>query len=71
MLCAMRALLLGLVCAAVLGTSALPHPIPALVSSALMVFATPLGACAAAVAYHDLRVAKEGVDTAALVKVFE
>jgi len=57
--------------AAVRGTSALPHPIPALVSSALMVFATPLGACAAAVAYHDLRVAKEGVDTAALVKVFE
>ena len=32
---------------------------------------TPLPACASAVAYHDLRVAKEGVDTSALVKVFE
>ncbi len=53
------------------GASALPHPIPALVSTLLLVFTTPLGACAAAVAYHDLRVAKEGVDTAELVKVFE
>jgi hypothetical protein len=53
------------------GASALPHPIPALVSTAIVTLASPLGACAAAVAYHDLRVAKEGVDTAALVKVFE
>lgn len=49
----------------------LPHPIAPLVRTAISVLATPLGACAAAVAYHDLRVAKEGVDTAALVKVFE
>lgn len=56
---------------AVLGGSALPHPFPALVATAILVFASPLGACAAAVAYHDLRVAKEGVDTAELVKVFD
>ncbi len=54
-----------------LGASALPHPVPALLSTAILALLTPLGACAAAVAYHDLRVAKEGVDTAALVKVFE
>jgi hypothetical protein len=54
-----------------LGVSALPHPVPALLSTAIVALLTPLGACAAAVAYHDLRVAKEGVDTATLVKVFE
>ncbi len=54
-----------------LGASALPHPVPPLLSTAIVALLTPLGACAAAVAYHDLRVAKEGVDTAALVKVFE
>jgi hypothetical protein len=53
------------------GASALPRPLPALLSTAIVALLTPLGACAAAVAYHDLRVAKEGVDTAALVKVFE
>jgi hypothetical protein len=39
------------------GASALPHPVPALLSSAIVSLLTPLGACAAAVAYHDLRVA--------------
>ncbi|HEX9052467.1 MAG TPA: hypothetical protein VF841_18215 [Anaeromyxobacter sp.] len=50
---------------------ALPHPVAPLLATAIGALVTPLGACAAAVAYHDLRVAKEGVDTAALVKVFE
>ncbi len=53
------------------GASALPHPIAPLVSTVILVLASPLSACATAVAYHDLRVAKEGVDTEALVKVFE
>ncbi len=56
--------------AAIVG-AALPHPYPALIATALMVLVTPLHACGAAVAYHDLRVAKEGISTADLVKVFE
>lgn len=51
--------------------SGLPHPIPALVVTALTALVSSAGACAAAVAYHDLRVAKEGVATADLVKIFE
>ncbi len=48
-----------------------PHPVPAIAFNALFALTAPLGATAAAVAYHDLRVAKEGVATADLVKVFE
>ncbi len=54
-----------------LAGSTLPGPLVAVLGTAIGVLATPLGACASAVAYHDLRVAKEGVDTATLVKVFE
>lgn len=50
---------------------ALPSPLPAVVATAVIALASSFGACAAAVAYHDLRVAKEGVATADLVKVFE
>ena len=59
--------------AAVLGAlaGALPHPIPVLLATVLTALASSYSACAAAVAYHDLRVAKEGVATADLVKVFE
>jgi hypothetical protein len=53
------------------GAVALPGPVPLLAQTALTALVAPLAACTAAVAYHDLRVAKEGVDTAALVKVFE
>ncbi len=56
---------------ALLGASALPGPAVAVLVTAIGALASPFGACAAAVAYHDLRVAKEGVDTATLVKVFE
>lgn len=49
----------------------LPHPIPAILGTAVIALTSALGACASAVAYHDLRVAKEGVGTADLVKVFE
>lgn len=59
--------------AGVLGAlaGALPHPIPVLLATVLTALASSFSACAAAVAYHDLRVAKEGVATADLVKVFE
>lgn len=50
---------------------ALPPPIPALLVTALTALGGSFWACAPAVAYHDLRVAKEGVATADLVKVFE
>jgi hypothetical protein len=40
-------------------------------SMLLQIAMTPLSMILSAVAYHDLRVAKEGVDTSALVKVFE
>lgn len=43
----------------------------ALVSLVVMVPTASLGWIVPAVAYHDLRVAKEGVDTSALAKVFE
>jgi hypothetical protein len=55
----------------VLGGSALPPRVIAVLGTAIGALASPLAACASAVAYHDLRVAKEGVDPAALVKVFE
>ena len=51
--------------------SAVPHPIPSLIGTVFVALVRPLGACASAVAYHDLRVAKEGVATSDLVKVFE
>jgi hypothetical protein len=54
-----------------LAASALPRPLPALLGAVITALAATLGNTAPAVAYHDLRVAKEGVDTAALVKVFE
>jgi hypothetical protein len=41
------------------------------IATAIVALASTLGACASAVAYHDLRLAKEGVSTAELVKVFE
>ena len=50
---------------------ALPHPIAVLLATAVIALASTFGACASAVAYHDLRVAKEGIATADLVKVFE
>lgn len=40
-------------------------------SLALQLALTPLSTVAIAVAYHDLRVAKEGMDTSQLAKVFE
>lgn len=50
---------------------ALPQPLPVLLAVAVVALASTLGACASAVAYHDLRLSKEGVSTAELVKVFE
>lgn len=50
---------------------AVPHPIPVLLAATIIALVTAFGACAAAVAYHDLRVAKEGVTTEQLAKVFE
>jgi hypothetical protein len=50
---------------------ALPQPVPVVIATAIVALASTLGACASAVAYHDLRLAKEGVSTAELVKVFE
>ncbi|HET7827136.1 MAG TPA: hypothetical protein VFK90_17500 [Anaeromyxobacter sp.] len=50
---------------------ALPIGIQSLSVASVMTVVSALGACAHAVAYHDLRVAKEGVATADLVKVFE
>ncbi len=49
----------------------LPQPAPTLAAVAVIALASTVGACAPAVAYHDLRLAKEGVSTADLVKVFE
>ncbi len=49
----------------------LPRPIPVLIATAIIALVSSLGACASAVAYHDLRLAKEGASTADLVKVFE
>jgi hypothetical protein len=43
----------------------------ALVGFGLTVVVTPLWTALPAVAYHDLRVEKEGVDTNELAKVFE
>jgi hypothetical protein len=50
---------------------ALPHPLPLLLATVAIALVSSFGACASAVAYNDLRVAKEGVSTADLVKVFE
>lgn len=50
---------------------ALPQPVSVVFATAIVALASTLGACASAVAYHDLRLAKEGVSTADLVKVFE
>jgi hypothetical protein len=55
---------------AVLATG-LPLSTRGLIGMVVMTLITPLGACAPAVAYHDLRVAKEGVSTADLARVFE
>ncbi len=41
------------------------------VTMVLMVVTTPLWTLLPAVVYHDLRIEKEGVDTAELAKVFE
>lgn len=49
----------------------LPAPVPVVLATAVVALASTFGACASAVAYHDLRLAKEGVSTADLVKVFE
>lgn len=69
-------LVVGTVVAALAGLlatllEAVPHPIPSLVATICYVLVSALDACAAAVVYHDLRAAKEGVGTADLVKVFE
>jgi uncharacterized membrane protein len=50
---------------------ALPHPLPILFVTAVSALVSSFGACASAVAYNDLRVVKEGVATADLLKVFE
>jgi type III secretory pathway component EscS len=50
---------------------ALPQPVPIVFATALIALVSTFGACAAAVAYHDLRIAKEGAATEDLVKVFE
>jgi hypothetical protein len=50
---------------------ALPQPVPVLLAVAVVALGSTLGACATAVAYHDLRLSKEGASTADLVKVFE
>ncbi len=63
------AVLVGGVLAAL--AQALPQPVPIVIATAVIALVSSLGACASAVAYHDLRVAKEGVSTADLVKVFE
>jgi hypothetical protein len=49
----------------------LPHPVPAVLVSVVIALTVPLGAAAAAVAYHDLRVTQEGISTADLVRIFE
>lgn len=54
-----------------IGTGEVPHVVEASILTAVLAASSTLGACASAVAYHDLRVAKEGVSTADLVKVFE
>jgi hypothetical protein len=51
-------------------TNVLPHPLTALATQLLAALASPLWSVAGAVAYHDLRVAKEGVATEDLVAVF-
>lgn len=48
-----------------------PEPVPVVLATAVIALTSALGASASAVAYHDLRLAKEGIDTADLVKVFE
>lgn len=50
---------------------ALPHPLPVVLAAAIIALVSSFGACASAVAYHDLRAAKEGIATEDLVKVFE
>jgi len=55
---------------AVLGAG-LPQPVVVGLAMTLVTMVNPLGACAHAVVYHDLRVAKEGVSTADLARVFE
>lgn len=57
--------------ATILGlTSALPYPIFVLLGTAVNMLGAPLLSVAPAVAYHDLRVAKEGVATDQLVAIF-
>jgi hypothetical protein len=51
--------------------SFLPQPVAAVLLAAVIAVVSSIAACASAVAYHDLRVAKEGVSTAELAKVFE
>ncbi len=48
-----------------------PAPIPTVLAAGILALVSALGACASAVAYNDLRLAKEGVATEDLVKVFE
>lgn len=57
--------------AAALGELGLGERAAALLAEVAGALASSILAVAGAVAYHDLRVLKEGVDTAALVKVFE
>lgn len=54
-----------------LAARALSPAVAALLVTVVIVLASSFGACASAVAYHDLRVEKEGIATADLVKVFE
>jgi hypothetical protein len=57
--------------ASALGALPLPAAVPVVFTTAVIALTTGLSACAAAVAYHDLRAAREGVPAADLAKVFE
>jgi len=59
------------VAAALVAALGAPPGIESFLVSAVAALLSAFGASAHAVAYHDLRVAKEGVSTADLVKVFE
>lgn len=50
---------------------ALPPPIVMVLANAVVALASTFGAITAAVAYHDLRVVKEGAATEDLARVFE
>lgn len=63
--------LVGNIATAAAATNSAAGVVGMLLSGVLQILLAPLGTVLCAVAYHDLRVAKEGVDTSQLAKVFE